>query len=118
MTFRTAATWAAGCAAALVFAGAAYAQERFEQGAEGYRGGFPSFGGYYDTFSGYGGTRGYEYRRTPGGYFAAPTLFSFPLTSEPVTSKPAIRDCSGLRRQAQATGSRVWKARYDACRRG
>ena len=102
----------------------ARAQDRLEAGNQGYRGGYSLFGGYYDTFGGYGGKSGYSgYTRSPGSYSPAATFLSIPLYGPPASVSAGAatvtnNDCSTLRRRAQETGSRTWKARYDACRRG
>ena len=116
MTNTLTAMAALGLAAMLGMAGSgvATAQDRFEDGNQGYRGGYSTFGGYYDTFGGYGGTNSYGYRRTPGAYSSTTSIFSIPLTAAPVQ----VKDCGWMQRRARATGARVWKARYEACRRG
>ena len=73
-----------------------------------------SFGGYYDTFGGYGGQYAYGYRRYNGNYSSTTSLFSIPLYGPSESSDT----CGWLRQRAKTTGARNWRARYEACRRG
>ena len=95
--------------------GGAQAQERIEAGNQGYRGGYSNFGGYYDTFGGFGGYSGYGgYRRFEGGYGPTTSIFAIPLYGPSDSAKA----CDYFHRRASETGARKWKARYEACRRG
>ena len=101
--------------ALLVPLSGAVAQERSEIGSQGYRGGVSSFGGYYETFGGYGGYNTYSgYRRYDGSFSSTTSIFAIPLQG-PTEGGNA---CGYLQRRAQETGSRKWAARYQACRRG
>jgi hypothetical protein len=97
-------------------AGSAGAQELLESGNPGYRNGVSSFGGYYETFGGYGGNRAYSgYQRYNGNFSPTTSIFSIPLQGP---TKTGAEPCSYLKNRAAQTGAKVWRARYQACRRG
>ena len=118
-----------------VTSGTAHAQAWSEANSPGFRGGYGTFGGYYDTFGEYGGHHSYNgYVRTEGRYSQTVTLLTVPLqrvTPGKVHHAKAHKghkahhvkvvhvadDCGWLRRRAHDTGARKWKNRYDACRR-
>jgi hypothetical protein len=102
--------------AALAGAGSASAQELRELGNQGYRNGVSSFGGYYETFGGYGGNNTYSgYQRYRGTYAPTTSFFAIPLQAATQTGAPP---CSYLKSRAEQTGAKVWRARYQACKRG
>lgn len=112
---RTLTAVAVGAALAML-AGAAGAQELRELGNQGYRNGVSSFGGYYESFGGMGGNSTYGgYQRYSGSYAPTTGIFSIPLQGPTQTG---AEPCSYLKRRAAETGTKVWRARYQACRRG
>lgn len=109
-------TLAAIALATLTVSGAASGQELRELGNQGNRNGVSSFGGYYETFGGYGGNNAYSgYQRYNGSYAPTTSLFAIPLQGP---SQIAAEPCSYLKGRAAATGAKVWRARYEACKRG
>ncbi len=108
-------TLAAFALATLAVGGAATAQELRELGNQGNRNGVSSFGGYYETFGGYGGNNTYAgYQRYNGSFVPTTSIFSFPLQGP---SQTGAQPCSYLKGRAAATGAKVWRARYEACKR-
>jgi hypothetical protein len=96
--------------------GAADAQELRELGNQGNRNGVSSFGGYYETFGGMGGNSTYGgYQRFNGSYAPTTSIFAIPLQGPTQTG---VEPCSYLKKRAAETGAKVWRARYQACRRG
>ncbi len=92
------------------------AQELRELGNQGNRNGVSSFGGYYETFGGYGGNNTYTgYQRYNGSYAPTKSIFAIPLQGPSQTGVPP---CSYLKGRAEQTGAKVWRARYEACKRG
>ena len=109
-------TLAAIALATLAACGAASAQELRELGNQGYRNGVSSFGGYYETFGGYGGNSTYSgYQRYNGSFAPTTSIFAIPLQG---ASQTGAEPCSYLKGRAAATGAKVWRARYQACKRG
>jgi hypothetical protein len=92
------------------------AQELRELGNQGNRNGVSSFGGYYETFGGYGGNNTYgNYQRYNGSYAPTTGIFSIPLQGPTQTG---AAPCSYLKGRADQTRAKVWRARYEACKRG
>lgn len=93
----------------------------------GFWGGYNHFGGYYDTYGPYGGHTNYlGYVRTEASSTRGVTIVTIPLQRDRVRHakrKSAARhvavtdECGWLKRKAQETGKRKWKAEYAACRR-
>jgi hypothetical protein len=109
-------TFAAISIATLAAIGSAGAQELRELGNQGYRNGVSSFGGYYETFGGMGGNNTYSgYQRYNGSYAPTKSIFAIPLQAPTQTGAPP---CSYLKSRAEQTGAKVWRARYQACKRG
>jgi hypothetical protein len=92
------------------------AQELRELGNQGYRNGVSSFGGYYETFGGYGGKNTYSgYQRFNGSFAPTTSIFAIPLQAPTQTG---AAPCSYLKSRADQTGAKVWRARYQACKNG
>jgi hypothetical protein len=105
---------------------AARAQSWSESMTPGFWGGYNHFGGYYDTFGDFGGHSNYlGYVRTEGYNSRTVAIVTVPLQREThrhakrkATSHVVSSDsCDWLRRKAEETGKRKWKADYTACRR-
>jgi hypothetical protein len=110
---RTLAVIAVATVAAI---GTAGAQELRELGNQGYRNGVSSFGGYYETFGGYGGKSTYSgYQRFDGSFAPTTGIFAIPLQAPTQTG---AAPCGYLKSRADQTGSKVWRARYQACKNG
>jgi hypothetical protein len=102
--------------AALASAGSAGAQELRELGNQGYRNGVSSFGGYYESFGGMGGNNTYSgYQRYKGSFAPTTSIIAIPLQAPTQTGAPP---CSYLKSRADQTRSKVWRARYQACKNG
>ncbi len=81
--------------ATITAAGSAGAQELRELGNQGNRNGVSSFGGYYETFGGYGGNNTYSgYQRYNGSYAPTTGIFSIPLQGP---SQTGAEPCSYLK---------------------
>jgi hypothetical protein len=102
--------------AVLGVSGTATAQELRESGNAGYRNGVSSFGGYYESFGGYGGNNTYSgYQRFNGSFAPTTSIFAIPLQGPTKTGAPP---CSYLKGRAEQTRAKLWRARYQACLRG